>query len=94
VSVRRTGGWLRGLSGLLAGGLVALLVVLCIAWYIADRSGTSGPGAGTLAWHAVAAVAAVLAQRHADRHGGAAGVMAACAVIAITVALLTAEWLA
>jgi hypothetical protein len=94
VTARRTGGWLRGLSGLLAGGLVVLLVVLCIAWYIADRSGTSGPGASTLAWHAVAAVAAVLAQRHADRHRGAAGAVTACIVIAITVALLTAEWLA
>jgi hypothetical protein len=94
VSARRTGGWLRGLSGLLAGGLVALLVVLCLAWYVADRSGTSGPGAGTLAWHAVAAVAAVLAQRHADRHGGAAGAVAACVVIAIAVVLLTTEWLA
>jgi hypothetical protein len=90
----RAGGLLRGLSGLLAGGLVALLLALGIAWYIADRAGTSGPGGQTLVWHAVAAVAAVLAQRDADRHRGMRGALAACTVIVITAVLLTVEWLA
>ena len=93
-AVSAAGRLLRGLSGLLAGGLVVLLVALGVAWYIADRVGSSGPGAQTLVWHAVAAVAAVLAQRHADRHGDVGGVLAACAVIVISAVLLTVEWLA
>jgi hypothetical protein len=89
---RGAGGVLRGLSGLLAGGLVALLVALGIAWYVADRTGTSGPGVHTLVWHAVAAVAAVVAQRYADRHRGAGGAVAAAAVIVIAAVLLTTQW--
>jgi hypothetical protein len=90
----RAGRLLRGLSGLLAGGLVVLAVALGVAWYVADQSGSSGPGVQTLVWHAVSAVAAVLAQRYADRHRDMGGVLAACAVIVIAAALLTVEWLA
>ena len=90
----RAGRLLRGFSGLLAGGLVVLLVALGVAWYVADQAGSLGPGAQTLVWHAVAAVAAVVAQRHADRHRDVGGVLAACAVIVITAVLLTVEWLA
>jgi glucose-6-phosphate-specific signal transduction histidine kinase len=90
----RAGRLLRGLSGLLAGGLVILLVTLGVAWYVADQAGSSGPGAQTLVWHAVAAVAAVIAQRYADRHRDTRGVLAAGAVIVIAAVLLTVEWLA
>lgn len=91
---RGAGGSLRAFSGLLAGGLVALLVALGIAWYVADRTGTSGPGVDTLVWHVLAAVAAVLTQRYADRHPGAGGAAAAVAVIVIAAVLLTTEWFA
>jgi hypothetical protein len=91
-------GWagarLRGLSGVLAGGLAVLVVALVGAWIAAERNGVPGPGPDTLAWHAVAAVAAVLAQRHADRRPGADGVVAALAVVAITVMVLAVQWLA
>ncbi len=92
----RIGVRLRAVTGLLAGGLVALVVVLGAAWFIASRTGTTapGPGPGTLAWHGVAAAAAVLAQRHADRHSGTGGTVAALAVIGVSAAVLAAQWLA
>lgn len=88
------GSWLRAVTGLLAGGLVALAVALACAWFVADRTGSAGPGPGTLVWHGIAAVAAVVAQRHADRHGDAIGTLAALAVAAVTVAVLAAQWFA
>jgi hypothetical protein len=90
----RAGGRLRALSGVLAGGLVALLVALCVAWFVTGRTGASGPGPAVLAWHALAAVAAVFAQRRADRDAGRNGALAAVAVIGITAAVLAAQWLA
>jgi hypothetical protein len=90
----KAGAWLRGFTGLLAGGLVVLVVALTVAWAVAERFGTPGPGTGTLAWHAGAAVAAVVAQRQADRRPGTPGVLAAVAVLVITGVLLVVQWLA
>ena len=90
----RAGAVLRGLSGVLAGGLVVLLLALAGAWAFGRSDGAPGPGLGTLAWHAVAAVAAVIAQVQADRRPGAPGVWAAVAVLMITAALFTFQWLA
>jgi hypothetical protein len=88
------GSWLRAVTGLLAGGLVALAVALVVAWIIADRIGSPGPGPGTLVWHGLAAVGAVLGQRVADRQAGALGWAAMAAVVAITAAVLAVQWLA
>lgn len=85
--------WLRGLSGLLAGGLVVLAAVLVVVWVVADRLGQPGPGAGLLAWHGAGAAAAVLAQRVADRRSGTAATLAALAVVTITVVVLAVQWL-
>ena len=85
---------LRAVSGVLAGGLVALLLVLGAAWFVARQTGTPGPGPDILAWHAAAAVVAVLAQRHADRHPGAGGPLAALVVTAVAAAVLAVLWLA
>lgn len=90
---RGRAGWLRGFSGLLAGGLAALAVALFAAWFVADRTGSAGPGAPTLVWHTVAAVVAVAAQVYADRRAGARGVVAALAVVAVTAGVLAAQWL-
>lgn len=92
----RTGdraGWLRGFSGLLAGGLAALAVALYAAWFVADRAGSAGPGTSTLVWHTVAAVVAVAAQVYADRTAGVRGAVAAVGVVAVTAAVLAAQWL-
>lgn len=94
--MRRGGGFgrrLRVLTGLLAGGLVVLLIALGVAWFVAGRAGAPGPGPGLLAWHAVAAVVAVLAQRHADRRPGRDGTPAALAVLGVTVAVLAFLWI-
>lgn len=85
--------WLCGLSGLLAGGLVVLVLALVVAWAVAVGVGAPGPGAGTLVWHGVGAVAAVLVQRQADRRSGAAALLAALAVVAITAVVLAVQWL-
>jgi hypothetical protein len=89
----RSGGFLRGLSGVLAGGLVALCVALVVAWGVALREGSPGPGAAVLVVHAVGAVGVVAVQRYADRTPGPRGVLAALATIVVVAAVLVYEWL-
>lgn len=86
---------LRGLSGLLAGGLVVLALALGVAWVVATRTGAPGPAPSFLAWHAVAAVVAVVAQVRADRAAdGGHGAGAALAVVGVSAVVLAALWLA
>ena len=84
---------LRGVSGVLAGGLVALLIALTVGWYLSSRTDMPGPGTPTLVWHAVAVVVAVPAQVYADRTAGPRGTVAALAVIVTAAALLVLQWL-
>jgi hypothetical protein len=93
-AVTRGGRLLRGLSGLLAGGLVVLVVVLCVGWVIAVRTGTTGPSASVVVWHVVAAAAAVVGQVYADRHHDVGGAAAAFGVIGVASALVALQWLA
>jgi hypothetical protein len=90
---RRAVRLLCGFSGVLAGGLVALAVVLLVAALVAQQRAVPGPGTLTIAAHAVAAVVAVLVQRRADRMPDAAAAGAALAVVALTVVVLAAQWL-
>jgi hypothetical protein len=92
-SSRPRAGWLRGFSGLLAGGLAALMVALFVMWFVAARSGSAGPGAPTLAWHTAGAIVAVAGQVYADRRAGIRGTLAALGVIAVSAGVLAAEWL-
>jgi hypothetical protein len=94
VSDRRAVRMLRGLSGLLAGGLVALVLALVGAWFLAEQLGVPGPGIPTIAGHAVAAVVAVLAQLQADRRRGAPASVAAMVVVLVTAGVLAVQWLA
>jgi len=84
---------LRALSGLLVGGLVALALVLAAGWVYADRSGLPRPGLGMLIGHAVAAVAAVVAQVWVDRRTDRVGTLAAAGLAAAIVGGLTLVWL-
>jgi hypothetical protein len=84
---------LRGFSGVLAGGLVALAVVLIAAGIMARERAVPGPGVLASVGHAVAAVVAVLVQRRADRTPGAAAAGAALGVVALSAAVLAAQWL-
>lgn len=91
--MRRRRRWLRGLSGLFAGGVVVLALVLVGAAVISGRDGSPGPGALTLAVHSVAALAAVVIQVYADRHDDPRGTLASIGVLGITAAVLAFEWL-
>jgi hypothetical protein len=84
---------LRGLSGLLTGGLVALALVLVAGWFYADRTGLPGPGIGMLIGHVVAAVAAVVVQVYVDRRTDRVGTLAAAASAALIVGALALVWL-
>jgi hypothetical protein len=88
-TVRRAG-WLRGLSGLVAGGLTALTVALFAIWL---ATGSAGPGPSTLAWHAGGTVVAIAGQVYADRRAGARGTLAALGVIAVSAGVLAVQWL-
>ena len=90
---RRSGGWLRGLSGVLAGGMAAVAVALVVVWIVAARMDMRGPGTSTLLWHGLTGVGAVLAQVYADRHSGLRGTLAAIAIIVVTLAVLAVQWL-
>ena len=84
---------LRGLSGLLVGGLVALALVLVAGWFYADHTGLPGPGPGMLIGHVVAAVAAVAAQVWVDRRRDPVGTLAAAALAAVVTGGLALAWL-
>jgi hypothetical protein len=84
---------LRGLSGVLVGGLVALALVLLAGWFYADRTGLPGPGLGVIVGHGVAAVAAVIAQVWVDRRRDRTGTLAAAALAVLVVGGLTLTWL-
>jgi len=89
----RRSGALRTLSGVLAAGMVALVVGLVVAWVVALHEGSPGPGAATLLVHAGTAVVAVVAQVYADRTPGPRGALAASGVVVAVGAVLTLEWL-
>lgn len=83
----------RGMSGMLVGGLVALALVLLAGWCYADRVGLPGPGAGMLVGHLVAAAAAVAVQVWVDRRTDRVGTLAALALSGVLVGGLTLVWL-
>lgn len=81
------------MSGVLAGGLLALAVALGVVWVVATRTGEPGPAPALLLWHAVAAVVALGAQVRADRRADRGGAIAAGVVVLISVVVLLALWL-
>ena len=89
----RRSGLVRAVSGVLAGGLVALALVLAAGSWYADRTGLPGPGPGMLIGHGVAGVAAVVGQVWVDRRADRTGSLAAALLAALIVAGLTAVWL-
>ena len=89
----RRGGFLRGLAGVLAGGMVVLVAALVVVWVVAVRAGSPGPGVGTVAGHAVAAAVAVVGQVYAARAAGPRGTLVALGVIVLIGGVLSAAWL-
>ncbi|WP_245672687.1 hypothetical protein [Aldersonia kunmingensis] len=78
---------MRAFTGLLAGGLVVLTVVVIGSAILGDEHGLAGPGGVSIGGHVVAAIVAVAAQIYADRRRGFAG-YAGCLVVLVTVGLL------
>ncbi|SDG00149.1 hypothetical protein [Pseudonocardia oroxyli] len=90
---RLPGRLLRGFSGVLCAGLVALFAVLVGGWVFTTRTGAPGPGPGMLLGHGLAAAAAVAAQLVADRRAGRVGALAAWVVVALAALVLGGYWL-
>jgi len=92
-AVTRRRSLLRSLSGVLAGGVVALTLVLLAGWFYADRAGLPGPDRGVVVGHCVAAVAVVAAQVWVDRRPDRSGTLGAAVLAAVIVAGLALAWL-
>ncbi len=82
----------RGLSGVLAGGLVVLAIALCVAQWLASTAGRPGPGLATVAGHGVAAAVAVALQLVADRCRGRTAALASYVVVLLTACVLWFGW--
>ena len=82
----------RGLSGVLAGGLVVLAIAVCVAQWLSSASGRPGPGLAMLAGHGVAAAVAVALQLAADRCRGHTAALASYAIMALTACVLWFAW--
>jgi hypothetical protein len=82
----------RALSGVLAGGLVVLTLVLVGAAILGAQRGFPGPGAGRLSWHVALTVVAVAAQVFADRRRGTAALSGSLVVFVAAGYLLVTQW--
>ncbi|WP_430331642.1 hypothetical protein [Rhodococcus sp. ACT016] len=95
-SRRRSDSWavraLRGLSGVVAGGVVVLTAVVAGVAYLSSDRDFPGPGRESVAAHVVATVLVVIAQVVADRRRGAAAALASAAVLVVTGLLLWTQW--
>jgi len=83
---------LRGISGVLAGGLVALAGTVAVAQWLISSSGRPGPGTVAVVGHAMAALAAVLLQVVADRSRGRRAALAAGSVLVLVAGVLWFGW--
>ena len=83
---------LRGLSGVVAGGVVVLTVVVLVAAYLASDRDFPGPGAESIAAHVVASVLVVGLQVFSDRRRGGTSALASGAILVITALLLWTQW--
>ncbi|GAA1389390.1 hypothetical protein GCM10009613_28210 [Pseudonocardia kongjuensis] len=92
VRVSGPGRLLRGLAGVLAGGLVVLAAGLVVVEWLAGRNGVPGPGTGAIAAHLIAAVVAVTGQVVADRRADRTGTLAALGVIGTVALVLGLGW--
>ncbi|MEU2041332.1 hypothetical protein [Nocardia niwae] len=84
--------FVRGLSGVVAGGTVVGMLIVVGAAVLADRRGFPGPGAESVAWHVAAAMVAAAAQIYADRHRGVAAFAGSMTVFLAAGLLLWTQW--
>ncbi|WP_081512230.1 hypothetical protein [Nocardia donostiensis] len=82
----------RGISGIVAAGVVLLAFVVVGAAFLGARRGFPGPGGVSVIWHVVIAAIAIAAQVFSDRQRGAAAFAASAAVVLAAGVLLWTQW--
>lgn len=83
---------LRGLSGIVAGGMFVLALVVVGTAIIAARRDFPGPGSESVTWHIAASVIGVAAQIFSDRHRGLAALSGSLVVFIVAGLLLWTQW--
>jgi len=83
---------LRGLSGIVAGGMFVLALVVVGTAVIAARRDFPGPGGESVTWHVAACVIGVGAQIFSDRHRGSAAFSGSMVVFIVAGLLLWTQW--
>ncbi|MFB8282581.1 hypothetical protein [Nocardia colli] len=83
---------LRGFSGVVAAGTVALALVVIGTAVVAARREFPGPGTESVAWHVVSAVIAVAAQIYSDKRRGFAAFSGSAVVFIAAGLLLWTQW--
>lgn len=84
--------FLRGLSGIVTGGLVVLALGVAVTQYLGHSRGFPGPGALSVAAHIVAAIVAVVTQRITDHRRGFSAVLGALVVFVAAGLVLWTQW--
>jgi hypothetical protein len=83
---------LARLSGVLAGGLVALAIAVCVAQWLASMSGRPGPGVTAVIGHGVAALAAVALQLAAERSSRRSAALCSWSILLLVTGVLWFGW--
>ncbi|MFI5777882.1 hypothetical protein [Nocardia sp. NPDC051570] len=80
------------MSGIIAGGLVVLTLVVIGAEILGAQRGFPGPGAGAVAWHIGLSAVAFAAQIFSDRRRGFAAFSGSMVVFGAASYLLVTQW--
>lgn len=83
---------LRGLSGIVAAGTFALMLVVVGTAVIAARRDFPGPGPESVAWHVAASVIAIAAQIYSDKSRGLVAFCGSAVVFVAAGLLLWTQW--
>jgi RsiW-degrading membrane proteinase PrsW (M82 family) len=82
----------RGLSGVLAGGMTALAIVVGLAQWLAAASGRPGPGMSAVAGHALAALVGIMLQLAAERSRDRIATLASWSILMLAAVVLWFGW--
>lgn len=90
---------IRGLSGVISGGLVAMALAVLVIAFLGDAPNLSGmqsfagPGTESIVVHILAAILAVVAQVFADKRRALMAFVVLVFVVALAGAVLWTQWL-
>ncbi|MBU3063339.1 hypothetical protein KO481_17620 [Nocardia sp. NEAU-G5] len=83
---------LRGLSGVVAAGMVVLMLVVAGSAVLGALRGYPGPGMRMVAWHIGLSIVAVTAQVFTDKRRGFAAFSGSLVVFLAAGYLLVTQW--